>query len=269
MTPSPLAEPAPWDLVAGAYAEEIVPLFEHYAADALERARVAPGGAIVDVATGPGTLAVLAARAGLRVSALDFSERMVGELRRRIEGEQLPNIDVRVGDGARLPYPDGAFQGAFSMFGLMFFPDRVRGMRELRRVLVDGARAVVSSWLPLDRVPVLSLALTTLRELQPPPPGTPPLAPALADPQQCVAEMSEAGFRDVLVVESTHESIAPSMRELWASMERTTAPLALANAKLGAGWSRLSEAIEARLVATFGAGPQTMRMPAHLTVGVR
>jgi ubiquinone/menaquinone biosynthesis C-methylase UbiE len=269
MTASPLSSPAPWNLVATAYANEIVPMFEHYSAEALRRAQPPSTGAIVDVATGPGTLAVLAARAGLRVSALDFSDEMVTELRRRIDREKLANIDVCVGDGMRLPYADGSFQGAFSMFGLMFFPDRGRGFRELHRVLADGARAVVSSWLPLDRIPLLALALATLRDLLPPPPGTPPFAPPLAQPDECIAEMSAAGFRNVQVVEITHESTAPSMKELWASMERTTAPVSFAKWQLRDGWSPVSRAIEDRLVATFGEGAQTMRMPAYLTIGIR
>jgi len=157
MNTSPLSSPGPWNLVAAAYANEIVPMFEHYSAEALRLAKVPSGGAIVDVAAGPGTLSVLAARAQHHVSAVDFSEEMVSQLRLRLDREQLTNVDVTVGDGMRLPYANGAFQGAFSMFGLMFFPDRGRGFRELHHVLADGARAVVSSWLPLDRVPRLAL----------------------------------------------------------------------------------------------------------------
>ena len=52
-------------------------------------------------------------------------------------------------------------------------------------------------------------------------------------------------------------------------MERTTAPLALAKSLLGERWGAVSRAIEDRLVAAFGEGPQTMRMPAFLTIGVR
>ncbi|HEY4014460.1 MAG TPA: class I SAM-dependent methyltransferase [Polyangiaceae bacterium] len=269
MNPSPLSSPAPWDLVAAAYANELVPMFEHYSEEALRLAVLPPGASIVDVAAGPGTLTVLAARARHHVSALDFSEEMVRQLRHRLEREKLTNVDVHAGDGMRLPYPDGAFQGGFSMFGLMFFPDRAGGFRELHRVLARGARAVVSSWLPLDRNPALSLALTALRELVPPAPGTPPFAPPLAQREECLAEMSAAGFRDVEVVETAHEGTAPSTKELWAVMERTTAPLALAKSLLGERWDAVSRAIEGKLAAAFGDGPQTMRMPAYLTIGVR
>lgn len=207
--------------------------------------------------------------AGHRVCALDFSEKMVAELRHRIHREGLANVDVRVGDGMALPYPSGAFQGAFSMFGLMFFPNRTQGFSELHRVLASRARAVVSSWQPLDSVPALGLAFATLRELRPPAPGAPPIGPPLAQPEECLAEMGAAGFHDVDVVEVAHEMTAPSMSELWASMERTTAPFALAKSQLGEGWAPVSRAILDKLVAMLGAGRHTMRMPAYLTIGLR
>lgn len=36
------------------------------------------------------------------------------------------------------------------MFGLMFFPDRLAGLREMRRVVRPGCPAVISSWVPFD-----------------------------------------------------------------------------------------------------------------------
>jgi len=53
------------------------------------------------------------------------------------------DVESLVGDGMALPLADGAFDVAFSMFGLMFFPDRPRGFRELRRVLVREGLWVV------------------------------------------------------------------------------------------------------------------------------
>ena len=117
---------------ASAYAEEVVPLFSRYAEDALRIAGVGAGQDVLDVATGPGTLAVLAARRGARVSAIDFAEAMVGKLRARIDAEAIANVEARVGDGMALPFEDASFDAAFSMFGLMFFPDRHQGFRELQ-----------------------------------------------------------------------------------------------------------------------------------------
>src|SRR5262245_56004926 len=133
-TGGPLGTPEPWNLVADAYTEELVPLFERFARDALALAALPPAPRVLDVAAGPGTLALVAAKAGATVTAIDFSPAMIANLRRRAAEAGSTAIDARVGDGQALPLEDGGYDGAFSLFGLMFFPDRAAGFRELRRV---------------------------------------------------------------------------------------------------------------------------------------
>jgi SAM-dependent methyltransferase len=269
---SPLAVPGPWDLVASAYADEITPQFEQFTREALRLAELPPASSIVDVAAGPGTLAALAAREGHRVAAIDFSPSMVDRLRARISREGLTGIDARVGDGMALPFEDATFDGGFSMFGLMFFPDRAKGFRELLRVVKPGARVVVSSWVPSERLPLLAATFAALAEVLPPPPNAPeapPFKPPLAERDECIAEMSAAGFRDVVEHEVVVETTSPSVTAFWELQERAGAPVVLRKSQLGAKWTEVSRAVLERLKARFGDGPQTIQMPAHLTVGRR
>jgi ubiquinone/menaquinone biosynthesis C-methylase UbiE len=50
-----------------------------------------------------------------------------------------PGIDWRLGSADALPFDDAAFDRVVSQFGLMFFPDRPRALREARRVLAEVA----------------------------------------------------------------------------------------------------------------------------------
>jgi SAM-dependent methyltransferase len=254
-------------LVAADYALEIVPIFSHYAAKAVEMAGVSAGSRVLDVAAGPGTLAFLAAAAGGRVTALDFSPDMIERLRARASGEGAA-IEAHLGDGQALPFADTCFDQAFSMFGLMFFPDRAKGFRELQRVLVPGGRAVVSSWVPSARVPLFGRVWGALREFLPSLPlggSTAPLALA----QDCLAEMRNGGFEDVEVVEVTHTQRYSSMRELWDGMTRTTAPIVLLRDKIPNEWPRVEAGVLARLIEEFGEGPQELPVPANLILGRR
>jgi ubiquinone/menaquinone biosynthesis C-methylase UbiE len=266
--PSPLATPLPWDLVATDYAVEVVPLFEHYAADALRLAAHGTSARVLDVACGPGTLSLLAARSAKRVDAIDFSPTMVARFRARLAEARLDNVEVREGDGQALPFDDRSFDAAFSMFGLMFFPDRGKGFSEVRRVLVPGGVAVVSSWLPFDSVPLLTRLFSLLAEKLPDLPFGKSRAP-LGDADEMQREMEAAGFRDVRVERHGHFLEAPSMQAYWDSMQRTMAPLALLRKKLGAeAWPQLSASMLKSLLDEFGPGAVRFEMAAWLGRGV-
>ena len=265
-----MTQAATWDLVAGPYAAEIVPVFETYARVALQLAGVTRGNRVVDVATGPGTLAVLAAEAGAEVEALDFSARMIERLDGRVRERGLRSLTPTVGDGMALPYPDARFDAGFSMFGLMFFPDRARGFAELSRVLVPGGRAVVSSWVPLDTLPLMSATFKLLTQLEsdgsPPPVGASmPLSTAAA----CRGEMEQAGFRDVAVHEVVAHWDFASVQAMIGSFAGNSAPVVLTKQRLGARWPSVQDEVVRRLTAEFGSGPQRLTLTAYLTVGTR
>ena len=272
MQPSPLTQAGTWDLVADDYAAEIAPVFETYARAALELSGIGADSRVVDVATGPGTLALLAAEGGAQVEALDFSARMIAQLEARARARRLAALSARVGDGMALPYPDASFDAGFSMFGLMFFPDRARGFAELARVLVPGARAVVSSWLPLDTLPLMKATFSLLTELAidgSPPPPAPPGGMPMTSPDACRSEMEAGPFGDVAVHEVVAHWDFTSVQAMITSFSGSSAPVALTKQRLAARWSDVEAELVRRLTVQFGEGPQRLSMTAYLTVGVR
>ena len=237
-------------------------MFRGYAGVALDLA-APPQGRVLDVAAGAGALSILAAERGLQVTAVDFSPGMVAELRAR-----APGIDVRLGDGMALDLEPASFDAAFSMFGLMFFPDRHRGFTELHRMLRPGGRAVVSSWVPMDGIPLFASLFGALFELVPMP-GPPPV-PSLADPASCRRELAAAGFEDVEVHTATFAFEADSFDELWSWLPDSQVFLGVIRAQLGPdAWAEVAAELRRRVEAARGAGPQRVEMPAYLTVGRR
>jgi ubiquinone/menaquinone biosynthesis C-methylase UbiE len=266
--PNPLATPLPWDLIAADYEAEIVPVFSRYAAEALRLADLPPGAEVLDVAAGPGTLTLLAARTARRVVAVDFSPGMVERLRQRVAADGLPHVEAQVADGQALPFAAASFDAAFSMFGFIFFPDPDQGYRELARVLRPGRPAVVSSWRPMSHVPVLREIFLALRDALPGlqfGDGRDPLS----DPDEVRGKMQAAGFKDVHIHETTHAFEYPSLDVLWASMPRAIAPLVLLRKKLGEDvWTQVARAILTRLGEHCGTGPQRVAMTALIARGV-
>jgi SAM-dependent methyltransferase len=261
---SPLASPEPWSLVADDYTLELLPMFERFSKDALALAPTLPGARLLDVAAGPGTLTLLAAESGCSVSAIDFSPEMVKNLKRRLNGAQL-GADVRLGDGQELPWGDAEFDAAFSMFGLMFFPERARGFAELYRVLKPGGTAVVSSWATFEGI--FATMMAAMREVLPDIPFGNGKGP-LGDPEEFAGELAAAGFANVKVTPQTHTLSGGTPAELWAQSQRTTAPIVLLKRRLGdAKWAEVTAGVVERLEAQYGTGKVPVSTTAYLGFG--
>lgn len=108
-------------------------------ASLIELIRPQPGERMLDVATGSGGLAFLAARAGTDVTGIDIAEDGVARARERAQEEGVV-VEFDVGDAQSLPYPDASFDGVLSAFGVMFAADHSRAARELARVCRPGGR---------------------------------------------------------------------------------------------------------------------------------
>lgn len=114
------------------------------AEDLVARAALAPGERVLDVACGTGVVSRLAAKrvgSSGSVTGVDVNAGMLGVARiaaADVAAEWLEaNADA-------LPLADDSFDVAFCQLGLQFFVDRVASLRELRRVLAPGGRALVS-----------------------------------------------------------------------------------------------------------------------------
>jgi demethylmenaquinone methyltransferase / 2-methoxy-6-polyprenyl-1,4-benzoquinol methylase len=96
---------------------------------------VRPGDRVLDVCCGTGDLALAAARAGGRVTGVDFSGEMLARAERK-----APEFDWVQADAAALPFPDGSFETVTVGFGIRNLADLEAGLRELARGLVPGGR---------------------------------------------------------------------------------------------------------------------------------
>jgi sterol 24-C-methyltransferase len=108
--------------------------------DRLGRALDLPAGSLVlDAGCGRGGVALrMATDFGLRVEGIDLLARDV-----RRAASAHPAVHLQVMDYARLRFPDGHFDGVYTMETLVHAPDAAAVLAEFRRVLAPGGRLVL------------------------------------------------------------------------------------------------------------------------------
>ena len=161
-----MSDPNLEDLIAGARAYEslhVPALFEQWCPRVLDAAGVRRGQSVLDVACGTGVLARQAAiRVGPsgRVAGVDPGRGMLAVAR-----ELAPHVAWREGTAEALPYADRSFDAVVSQFGLMFFSDRLQGIREMVRVLKAGGRLGVAVWDSLENSDPYPVEVAVLERL--------------------------------------------------------------------------------------------------------
>jgi demethylmenaquinone methyltransferase/2-methoxy-6-polyprenyl-1,4-benzoquinol methylase len=103
-------------------------------------------GTLLDVATGTGDMAIMAAKMlrPERITGIDISEKMLEVGRKKIEKERLgTKIELFSGDGETINFADNSFEGVMVAFGVRNFEHLEQGLKEILRVLKPGAQLVV------------------------------------------------------------------------------------------------------------------------------
>lgn len=164
----------------------------------MKLAEARPEQKILDIASGAGQPAIPFAKAvGPRghVTATDLSAALLAVAEENARGEGITNMTFRQADAEALPFPDASFDTVTCRCGLMFVPDHVKALRECRRVLKPGGRAVFAVWSTREQ-PMFAATVGTLKkfvEIPPPEPGA-PHAFKFAEPGTLRLAMIEAGF---------------------------------------------------------------------------
>ena len=135
-------------------------LFEFAAADMADRvAKALDGpGKLLEVACGTGiSTRHLANRlpAGSQIIATDLNEPMLAHAAKM--NHNLQGVTFSQADALDLPFDDTGFDAVVCQFGLMFFPDKAKGMDEMTRVLKPTGVLALNVWDSFDKNPVVRI----------------------------------------------------------------------------------------------------------------
>jgi ubiquinone/menaquinone biosynthesis C-methylase UbiE len=197
------------------YEHYMVPLlFRPYAELLAERAARRKPKRILETASGTGavTAALAEALPHAEIVATDLNQAMLDVAAARVSSSA---VTFRQADALDLPFDDGGFDLVACQFGVMFFPDKVKGNAEARRVLRDGGAYLFAVWDRIDRNLLSHLANESMRKAFPDnPPQFMVRGPfSYHEPEWIERDLRAAGFEDITIETVTLTSRSPSSED--------------------------------------------------------
>ena len=150
-----------------------------------------PGSHVIDVATGTGNAALVAAARGARVTGVDLEPRLLDIARERSRDSGV-EVEWLLGDVESLPIADAAAETVLSVFGVMYASDHAAAADELARVTRPGGELGLASWRPGSAMAAIG---NVLAAYLPAPPASSGPPTAWGDEAQVTALIADAGFR--------------------------------------------------------------------------
>ena len=252
------------------YDRYLVPLiFDSFAKDLARRVAALAPLKVLETAAGSGAVtravaATLSPQASYVVT--DLNQPMLDYAASRQAADH--RISWRQADALALPFDDGSFDVVCCQFGAMFFPDRVKGYREARRVLGKGGHFLFNVW---DRIEENVFADDVTRALAELFPHDPPRFLARTphgyhDRALIEAELREAGFSAVTIETRSDQSRASSPRVPAVAYCQGTPLRSEIEARDAGALEAATDHAAAAIARRHGSGEVAAKIQAHVIV---
>jgi len=198
-------------------------LFGPWAVDLLSRAELRAGQSVLDVASGLGPVARLAAAAvgsQGRVVASDISAAMLATAAAKPAGSDAAVIEYLDCSATAIEADDSSFDVVLCQQGLQFFPDQAEAAREMGRVVRVGGQVVVSTWAAEHPLGLFGPIAETLSEVgldEPYPGAFDPSSYSLSSPI-LTGLLDQAGLCDVAVEAVELDAVWSTIDEVLATV---------------------------------------------------
>jgi len=190
-----------------------------FATACLDAVDVASSNRLLDLAAGTGDGALLASRrlaSSASTTAVDLSVPMLAVARSKASGQ---SVDVVAADAQVLPFADGAFDAGICLFGLMFFPEPLRALAEVRRVMRRERRFCATVWSTPEAAPFAGFVAKALSEVLPAERDDRLRPFSMSDPSRVARLLTDAGFEKVAVRRESRIARFSSFDDYWDPVE--------------------------------------------------
>jgi SAM-dependent methyltransferase len=222
-------------------------------------AGIRSGSRVLDIAAGAGEQTLVIAReVGARgyVLATDLSPAIVALARDNADRAGFTTVETRVADGEALGVPEASFDAAVCRLGLMFFPDPLRGLREIHRALRPGGGVCTMVFSRPEKNPCLTILMSTALNHAGLSARDPFLAGgllSLGQPGRIDALFRTAGFEDVATTAIDATFRLPSVDHYLTFVRSSASPILQILAQLDAASAQAAWTEMRQRLMTFSA----------------
>lgn len=256
-------EHAAWQNAVDQYDASFSRLTEQVIPAMLDVLDVKPGMSLLDVACGPGYLAVAAHQRGAKATGVDFSALMIERAR-----AFHPGMAFDEGDAESLDtYADNSFDVVAMNFGILHLDRPENALKAFRRVLKPGGKLAFTAWGMQNTVAGFDIPLKAIQMFGDPGVQLPPGPPFFyySDPDHCRDALARCGYNDIAtkIVDQTWEFNSPD--EFFEALLKGTARTGGMLKRQSSGrLASIRADICSRASAFLKNGKVVLPMPAHL-----
>ena len=246
-------------------------LFEPYAKDLAERIRVPAVGSLLEVACGTGIVTRrLRDRLppSVKIVATDLNEAMMTFATQKFRSDE--NIEWKPADALDLPFGDGSFDAVVCQFGLMFFPDKQRGVSEAYRVLKPDGQYTFSVWDAIERIDLAKATETVIKQFFPEnPPDFYDIPFSFHEQDKLQSVLMTAGFREITIDVVPFPCVSASARDAAHGLIHGNPVINAINERDPSKAPEIEAALAEKIAAQFGNAPVNAHMQAIVCSAIR
>jgi ubiquinone/menaquinone biosynthesis C-methylase UbiE len=246
-------------------------LFEPYAADIADRIAKRKPRKVLEVAAGTGIVTNRLLKAlpkGTALTVTDLNVPMLEYARQKIQSDGRA-IEWRQADAQDLPFADESFDVVACQFGVMFFPDKAKGLREFKRVLEKGGALVFSVWDSLEINPLQEIVHSTVNQFfRTEPPEFYKIPFMMGDVGELRHVIEESGFKSVTIetLSLTGRSVSPQDAAIGLVKGN---PVINTLREQGADIDEIIATVARAVEERFGAGALQVPLRAHVVTAIK
>ena len=246
-------------------------LFQPYAKDLVARLNLPENAAVLELACGTGIVTrCLRERfqANARIVATDLNDAMLNYAKGKFENSEA--IEWKQADATQLSCADQSFDAVVCQFGIMFFPDKDKAVRETFRVLKPGGTFLFNVWDVIEHNDLAHIAHSIISEFfEDNPPDFYEIPFSFHSRETIKSLLNTAGFSKVEVSLLPLDSISASARDAARGLVHGNPVIAAIKERDESRVPEIEASIAATVTAKYGAAPVRARMQALVCAAVR